>query len=122
MNLLRPARWCRGDGRITIEMGADYKGQAGVLQMTPMRTGAAMSRALVYFHAPGSWPRMPNFFDPFWGSKLHPFDVTTMGMVLAALDGLKQLTTVEEIARERGVEPSSLGYRSRAKVREAQLG
>jgi small subunit ribosomal protein S5 len=43
-------------------------------------------------------------------------------MVLAALDGLKQLTTVEEIARERGVEPSSLGYRSRAKVREAQLG
>jgi small subunit ribosomal protein S5 len=43
-------------------------------------------------------------------------------MVLAALDGLKQLTTVEEIARERGVEPGSLGYRSRAKVREAQLG
>jgi len=43
-------------------------------------------------------------------------------MVLAALDGLKQLTTVEEIARERGVEVSSLGYRSRAKVKEAQLG
>jgi len=43
-------------------------------------------------------------------------------MVLAALDGLKQLTTVEEIARERGIEVSSLGYRSRAKVREAQLG
>ena len=43
-------------------------------------------------------------------------------MVLAALDGLKQLTTVEEIARERGVEVSSLGYRSRAKIREAQLG
>ncbi len=42
-------------------------------------------------------------------------------MVLAALDGLKQLTTVEEIARERGVEVSSLGYRSRAKVRETQL-
>src|SRR5512141_3137110 len=43
-------------------------------------------------------------------------------MVLAALDGLKQLTTGEEIARERGVEVSALGYRSRAKVREAQLG
>ncbi len=28
-------------------------------------------------------------------------------MVLAALDGLQQLTTVEQIARERGVEPSS---------------
>ena len=43
-------------------------------------------------------------------------------MVLAALDGLNQLTTVEEIARERGVEVHTLGYRSRAKVREAQLG
>jgi small subunit ribosomal protein S5 len=40
-------------------------------------------------------------------------------MVLAAIDGLKQLTTVEQIARERGVEPSSIGYRSRAKSKEA---
>jgi len=40
-------------------------------------------------------------------------------MVLAALDGLNQLTTVEQIARERGVEPSSIGYRSRAKSKEA---
>ena len=40
-------------------------------------------------------------------------------MVLAALDGLKQLTTVEQIARERGIEVSSLQYRSRAKSKEA---
>lgn len=40
-------------------------------------------------------------------------------MVLAALDGLSQLTTVEQIARERGIEVSSLGYRSRAKSKEA---
>jgi small subunit ribosomal protein S5 len=40
-------------------------------------------------------------------------------MVLAALDGLKQLTTVEQIARERGVEPSAIQYRSRAKSKEA---
>ena len=38
-------------------------------------------------------------------------------MVLAALDGLKHLTTVEQIARERGIEPASLGYKSRAKVK-----
>jgi hypothetical protein len=38
--------------------------------------------------------------------------------VLAALDGLANLTTVEQVARERGIEPSSLPYRSRAKVRE----
>ncbi len=40
-------------------------------------------------------------------------------MVRAAISGLQQLTTVEQIARERGVEPSSIQYRSRAKVREA---
>ncbi|MBA3646558.1 MAG: 30S ribosomal protein S5 [Gemmatimonadaceae bacterium] len=39
-------------------------------------------------------------------------------MVLAALEGLQQLTTVEEVARERGLEVSSIGYRSRAKVKE----
>jgi len=42
-------------------------------------------------------------------------------MVLAALDGLQQLTTVEQIARERGIEVSSLGYRSRAKSKEAAV-
>ena len=36
-------------------------------------------------------------------------------MVRAAMDGLQQLTTVEQVARERGIEPSKLGYRSRAK-------
>jgi small subunit ribosomal protein S5 len=40
-------------------------------------------------------------------------------MVRATLDGLSQLCTVEQIARERGVEVSSLGYRSRARVKEA---
>src|ERR671926_49492 len=40
-------------------------------------------------------------------------------MVRAALDGLTQLTTVEQIARERDVEPASLPYRSRARSKEA---
>jgi small subunit ribosomal protein S5 len=39
-------------------------------------------------------------------------------MVRAAMNGLQELTTVEQIARERGIEASSLGYRSRAKSRE----
>lgn len=38
-------------------------------------------------------------------------------MVLAAIDALQNLTTVEQIARERGIEAGSLGYRSRAKVK-----
>ena len=40
-------------------------------------------------------------------------------MVRAAMDGLKSLTTVEQVARERGVAASALGYRSRAVSREA---
>jgi small subunit ribosomal protein S5 len=40
-------------------------------------------------------------------------------MVRAAMEGLQSLTTVEQAARERGVEPTSIGYRSRAKTKEA---
>ena len=40
-------------------------------------------------------------------------------MVRAAMDGLRQLTTVEQVARERGIEVSDIQYRSRAKSREA---
>jgi len=40
-------------------------------------------------------------------------------MVRAAMEGLRSLTTVEQAARERGVEPGSIGYRSRAKSKEA---
>ena len=39
-------------------------------------------------------------------------------MVRAAMDGLQQLTTVEQVARERGVETASLPYKSRAKSKE----
>jgi small subunit ribosomal protein S5 len=40
-------------------------------------------------------------------------------MVRAAMDGLQSLTTVEQAARERGVEPDTIGYRSRARSKEA---
>jgi len=40
-------------------------------------------------------------------------------MVRAAIDGLTHLTTVEQIARERDIEPGSLPYKSRAKSKEA---
>ena len=43
-------------------------------------------------------------------------------MVRAAFDGLQQLTTVEQIAHERGVEPSAIGYRSRHKGKEVVHG
>ncbi|MHB1264910.1 MAG: 30S ribosomal protein S5 [Gemmatimonadaceae bacterium] len=40
-------------------------------------------------------------------------------MVRAAMNGLQQLTTRDQIARERGVEPSSIPFRSRGKLKEA---
>jgi small subunit ribosomal protein S5 len=43
-------------------------------------------------------------------------------MVRAAMQGLGNLTTVEQVARERGVEPASIGYRSRGAVREVANG
>ncbi|MDC0711809.1 pilus assembly protein TadG-related protein [Stigmatella sp. ncwal1] len=35
--------------------------------------GAAMSKALVYYHRLGDWSEPPNMFNPFWRAKLHPF-------------------------------------------------
>ncbi len=39
-------------------------------------------------------------------------------MVRATMDGLRQLVTVEQVARERGVDVSSIPYKSRAKIKE----
>lgn len=32
-----------------------------------------MSKAVVYYHHPGYWREPPNFFNPYWRAKLHPF-------------------------------------------------
>jgi small subunit ribosomal protein S5 len=39
-------------------------------------------------------------------------------LVRAAIDGLRRLTTLDQVARERGVEPSAISYRSRARGKE----
>ena len=41
-------------------------------------------------------------------------------MVRAAMDGLQQLTTVEQIARERGIEPSSQPSRLPCRARKSK--
>src|SRR5690606_19927905 len=43
-------------------------------------------------------------------------------MVRATMDGLTTLTTVEQIARERGLEPSQVGWRPRMQKREVTHG
>ena len=32
----------------------------------------ALARAQVYYHRPGAWQEMPNFFNPYWGARLAP--------------------------------------------------
>jgi small subunit ribosomal protein S5 len=39
-------------------------------------------------------------------------------LVRATIEGLGQLTTLDQIARERGMEPSSIPYRSRSRGKE----
>lgn len=39
-------------------------------------------------------------------------------MVRATMEGLRSLTTLEQVARERGIDPEALSYRSRARVKE----
>jgi hypothetical protein len=46
--------------------------------------GAALSKALVYYHRLGNWREQPNMFNPFWRAKLHPFTTTEAAMVLGA--------------------------------------
>jgi small subunit ribosomal protein S5 len=43
-------------------------------------------------------------------------------VVRATMDGLQQLVTVRQIARERGVEPETLGYKARQSSEVAHAG
>ena len=50
----------------------------------------AVARAQVYYHRPGAWQEMPNFFNPFWRAKLAPVDeglsrVPFAGQLLSAV-------------------------------------
>ena len=40
-------------------------------------------------------------------------------LVRATIEGLASLTTVDQVARERGMEPTSIPYRSRSRGKEA---
>jgi hypothetical protein len=56
---------------------------SGELVLAP-REGAALSKALVYYHRLGEqgWREAPNMFNPYWRAKLHPFTPEQAGEVL----------------------------------------
>ena len=43
------------------------------VRFRPDQEGRALSKAAVYYHHPGNWREPPNFWNPFWRAKLHPF-------------------------------------------------
>ncbi|MBL8952512.1 MAG: hypothetical protein JNK82_17160 [Myxococcaceae bacterium] len=93
--------WLLGDdGKLSIEAGAPSQNQNGVLDLKPNREGGAVSRAVVYFHCPGKWPRPPNYFDPFWNSKLHPFDKQSMQNAITRSGNMVEDATATQAVAE----------------------
>lgn len=43
------------------------------LRLASESEGRSLSKAVVYYHHPGNWREPPNFWNPFWRAKLHPF-------------------------------------------------
>lgn len=80
-------KWELGtDGKLSLNDGEhdQYYDDPGVLDMVPRRNGAAVSKALVYFHRPDDWRMPPNMFDPYWKAKLHPFETQELTDTLGA--------------------------------------
>ena len=64
------------DGRVSIATPTG----AGEVHISPSGEAAAISKAMVYYHRPGEWRETPNFWNPFWRAKLHPFNTTDAAM------------------------------------------
>lgn len=78
---IKKAPWeLNADAKVTID-GSD--GEEGTLTLAAA-DGAALSKALVYFHRIGDWRDPPNFFEPYWRVKLHPFTRVEAAEVLGA--------------------------------------
>jgi hypothetical protein len=59
----------------------------GTLRYVPEGAGFAVAKGKTYFHqlGPDGWSIPPNFFDPFWRAKLHPFLRSELAAVLSAI-------------------------------------
>lgn len=77
----RRAPWEVNDsGEVSITHGE--QGEA-TLRLAPGE-GAAVAKALVYYHRLGDWREHPNLFNPYWRAKLHPFTVEEARRVFGA--------------------------------------
>jgi hypothetical protein len=65
------------------------KGQTSdKLRLVSSSEGHSLSKAVVYYHHPGNWREPPNFWNPFWRVKLHPFSTNEL-VRIEALSGQK---------------------------------
>jgi len=76
---VKKAPWELNDGAKVSITGPD--GEEGTLHLAA-EEGSSLSKALVYFHRIGAWKDPPNFFEPYWRVKLHPFTQTEVVKVL----------------------------------------
>ncbi|NBD07620.1 MULTISPECIES: hypothetical protein [Corallococcus] len=69
-------------GTMRFNHGAQGEGE---LRLAPGE-GAALSKALVYYHrlGKGGWKEAPSLFNPYWRAKLHPFTAQEATKVLGA--------------------------------------
>ena len=62
--------------------------------LQPLRHGLnAFAAAQAYYHRPGDWKEMPNFFNPLWGARLMPVLESNVAakIGLTSVPGLRQL-------------------------------
>ena len=62
--------------------------------LQPLHRGLnAFAAAQAYYHRPGDWKEMPNFFNPLWGARLMPVLETNVAakLGLTAVPALRQL-------------------------------
>jgi hypothetical protein len=85
------------DGKGTISIDLNMSGGGGPTEvaiannqykMGDFAKGVSMSKAMAYYHLPNytgeGWKEHPNFFNPYWKAKLHPFRMLDAGVVLIA--------------------------------------
>ncbi len=55
-----------------------------ITDAVPWKQMLAASQGLAYYHRPGDWKEPPNFYNPFWRAKLHPFARGDLAALLTA--------------------------------------
>ena len=63
--------------------GNDWPGASGMPGALQLQPGYnAICAAQVYYHRPGDWKEMPNFFNPLWAARLMPVTESNTGASL----------------------------------------